>query len=94
MPKENSDDIVIPIATNSCPTASPDWHKFSYYTHNLLTPNATTQVSNAFPFDLSFAMTIHKVQGRTIKRVVLISQSMQSTMPKWSLQLFLLPSHE
>ena len=71
MPKENSHDIVIPIATNSCPTASPDWHKFSYYTHNLLTPIATAQVYNPFPFDLSFAMTVHKAQGRTIKQVIL-----------------------
>ena len=65
MPKENSDDIVIPIAINSCSTGLPDWHKFSYCTHNLLIPIATTQVYNPFPFDSSFAMAIHKAQGCT-----------------------------
>ena len=47
------------------------YNKFSYNTHNFVTPIATAEVSEPFPFDLAFSMTVHKAQGRTIKRVVL-----------------------
>ena len=70
-PESSPHDIVIPITTNMSPAASSDWDRFSYSTHNLLTPVATAQVRNPFPFDLAFAMTVHRAQGRTIKRVVL-----------------------
>ena len=65
-------DIVLPITTSMLPSSSRDnYNKFSYNTHNFVTPIATAEVSEPFPFDLAFAMTVHKAQGRTIKRVVL-----------------------
>ena len=38
---------------------------------NPVTPFASAQVRNPFPFDLAFSMTVHKAQGRTLKRVVI-----------------------
>ena len=71
MPRHNSSDIVIPITAKMHSKASSDWNRFSFSTQNLLTPIGTVQVLEPFPFDLGFAMTVHKAQGRTIKRVVL-----------------------
>ena len=36
-----------------------------------LTPIATAQTFDIFPFDLAFAMIVHKAQGRTIHRVII-----------------------
>ena len=71
MPTNDDNEIVIPLTTNMQPGMNSDWDEFSYFTNNLLTPIATARVRNPFPFDLGFAMTVHKAQGRTIRRVVL-----------------------
>ena len=71
MSSDTSGDIVIPVTANMCQTDSSDWSKYTYNTNGMLTPVATAQVLEPFPFDLAFAMTVHKAQGRTIERVVL-----------------------
>ena len=47
------------------------YKKYSYATNNLIFPIATACVVEPFPFDLGFAVTVHKAQGRTLYRVVL-----------------------
>jgi len=43
---------------------------FTFCTKNVLSPIAKIHAQEPFPFDLAFAMTVHKAQGRTIIRVV------------------------
>ena len=50
---------------------SSKWKTFNFLTENPIVPIAEVQVQRPFAFDLAFAMTIHKAQGRTISRVVL-----------------------
>ncbi|MGL5936289.1 MAG: DUF1810 family protein, partial [Cetobacterium sp.] len=66
----NSDDIIIPLTTDIC-TTKKKWERFAFCTGNFLSPVATVQMRDPFPYDLGFAMTVHKAQGRTIHRVVL-----------------------
>ena len=63
-----SRDIILPLTTSM---NSTDYDKFFFSTGNILSPVATVQVHEPFPFDLAFAMTVHKAQGRTIRRVVI-----------------------
>ena len=44
---------------------------YTYCTGNILSPIAKVRVYDKFPFELAFAMTVHKAQGRTIRRVVI-----------------------
>jgi len=43
---------------------------FTFCAKNMLSPIAKVHAQEPFPFDLAFAMTVNKDQGRTIKRVV------------------------
>jgi len=67
-----STDIVIPI-TQGMKTGKSTRNKNHYFykTGSILQPIASVKVLEPFPFDLGFAMTVHKAQGRTIKRVVI-----------------------
>ena len=71
--KCQEDNIVIPLTTHVCQGLrnSGDDNKFTYATHNPISPFAFAYVRNPFPFDLAFSMTIHKAQGRTLRRVVI-----------------------
>ena len=54
------------MATNN------DFESFTFpTTGDTFLPVAKVKVKAPFPFDLAFAMTVHKAQGRTILRVVL-----------------------
>ena len=53
------------MATNN------DFESFTFPTGDTFLPVAKVKVKAPFPFDLAFAMTVHKAQGRTILRVVL-----------------------
>jgi hypothetical protein len=64
------DKIVLPITTAIAPSSGNKNKKFTYKTGNLISPIATAEVSQPFPFDLAFAITVHKAQGRTMDRVV------------------------
>ena len=46
------------------------WEKYTFPTGNFLAPVATVEVKEPFIFDLAFAVSSHKAQGRTIHRVV------------------------
>jgi len=48
---------------------SPSSKCFTFCTKNMLSPIVKVHAQEPFPFDLAFAMTVHKAQGRTIKRV-------------------------
>ena len=65
------DRIVLPLVQGKASFNGDDWHTFSYRTNDLITYKGTATVRDIFPYQLGFAMTIHKAQGRTIKRVVL-----------------------
>ena len=52
------------------PSSDDSWNKYTFCTGNTLAPIAQVKVKEKFPFDLAFSMTVHKAQGRTIKRVV------------------------
>jgi hypothetical protein len=70
---ENFDNIVIPITTTMRKDnnrGSDKKRRFYYETGNLITPYASAVVIEPFPFELAFAMTVHKAQGRTIHRLV------------------------
>ena len=64
--ERRSHKIIIPIAKDKA-----DWENFSVQTGNPLSPLAKLKIREIFPFDLAFAMTVHKAQGRTIRRVVI-----------------------
>jgi len=63
--------IVIPITKSMVSSSAKKCSKFSYPTGDICLPLATAEVQESFPFDLAFAMTVHKAQGRTIEHVVL-----------------------
>ena len=67
----NSNDIVIPLTKTMKSSKTTTDTKFTYLTGNPLSPLATAQTFDIFAFDLAFAMTVHKAQGRTIRRVVI-----------------------
>jgi len=63
--------IVIPLATAMTKSTGESSSKcFTFCTKNMLSPIAKVHAQEPFPFDLAFAMTVNKAQGRTIKRVV------------------------
>ncbi len=63
-----SRDIILPLTTSMSDT---EWQKFTFLTGNLISPVAQVHICEPFPFDLAFAMTVHKAQGRTIHRVII-----------------------
>ena len=46
-------------------------HKYSYVTGDQFYPVGTAEVTEHFPFDLGFSMTVHKAQGHTIHLVII-----------------------
>ena len=63
--------IIIPLTTAMAKSTGESSSKyFTFCTKNMLSPIAKVHAQEPFPFDLAFAMTVHKAQGRTIKRVV------------------------
>jgi hypothetical protein len=63
----NSTPIVIPLSTSRSTSDSNKYFKF-LIGHGILTDLV---VEPQFPFELGFAMTIHKAQGRTLTHVIL-----------------------
>jgi hypothetical protein len=63
--------IVIPLTKGLASRSNLDYNKFSYRTGVEVSPYATIETKLTFPYDLAFAMTVHKAQGRTIPRVVI-----------------------
>ena len=61
--------IILPLT--AAMAASNDFESFTFPTGDTFLPVAEVKVKAPFPFDLAFAMTVHKSQGRTILRVVL-----------------------
>ena len=61
-------NVIIPL-TSSATTKSPLRYTFTLPGE----PPSTCSVSikETFPYDLAFAMTVHKTQGRTIPRVII-----------------------
>ena len=64
------DHIVLPI-TKSMAGYGAKYKTYSYASGNPFSPLSKVKVSECFPYDLAFSMTVHKAQGRTISRVVL-----------------------
>jgi hypothetical protein len=64
-------NIVIPLTASMTSSSYCSFSKFSYNSENPITPIASAEVRQPFPYDLSFAITVWKTQGRTMKRVVL-----------------------
>jgi len=63
--------IIIPLTTAMAKSTGESSSKcFTFCTKNMLSPIAKVHAQEPFPFDLAFAMTVHKAQGRTINRVV------------------------
>ena len=64
---QNDDEIIIPVTQNpnKC-----KWQKYTVEGHNTFSVGRV-ETRPLFPYDLAFAMTVHKAQGRTISRVVL-----------------------
>ena len=70
-PSSGNDNIVLPITTNMIKYSRDNFKKFSYFSHHPITPIATAEIMEPFPFDLAFSITAHKAQGRTIHRVII-----------------------
>ena len=68
----HEDIIVLPLGQQKSLTKD-DFNKYTYKvpTRTRMLSLASVSVHHIFPFDLAFAMTVHKAQGRTIARVVL-----------------------
>jgi hypothetical protein len=64
-----SSAIIIPLTAHM--GDSEDWIDYKFSTGNPITPIAVVSILAPFIYDLAFSMTIHKAQGRTIKRVVI-----------------------
>jgi hypothetical protein len=62
--------LILPI-TKDMGKGENKHHTFYYTTNNKEFPISKVSTKDIFPFDLSFAMTVHKAQGRTIDKVVL-----------------------
>jgi Helicase len=65
--EQRAHNIILPLVAAS----NDDWDGFYIQTGNPLSPLSKVQVREPFPFDLGFAMTVHKAQGRTIPRVII-----------------------
>ena len=44
--------------------------RYCYFNKSLFSPVSSATVKDPFPYELAFAATIHKAQGRTINKVV------------------------
>ena len=66
-----SHDIILPITLSMRKSSGSTGKIYTYCTGNILSPIAKVRVYDRFPFELAFAMTVHKAQGRTIRRVVI-----------------------
>ena len=67
------DKIVVPLVASKsfASSGSQKTSKWtSYLTSDRIFPLASAVLSDVFPYELAFAMTVHKAQGRTIHRVV------------------------
>jgi hypothetical protein len=64
---KDSNKIILPLTDLKW----NDWDTFYAHTGDPVSPLAKVCVREIFPFDLGFAMTVHKAQGRTIKRVII-----------------------
>ena len=62
------DKIVIPMMPRKW-TKGPK--SYNYYNHATQQPYSSVGVNDVFAFQLAFAMTVHKAQGRTIDKVVI-----------------------
>ena len=72
-PDKTSDAaIVVPItaAMGSAGRSASKYDKYMYKTSDPITPIATVEMKDIFPFELGFSMTVHKAQGRTLDRIV------------------------
>ena len=67
---QNQGRILLPLTTSMSPRSEKDADSFFYKTGNVFRPLATVTVSSPMPYDIGFAMTVHKAQGRTLDRVV------------------------
>ena len=47
------------------------WHRITVQANGSYSQLSSVEIKSVFPFELAFAMTVHKAQGRTISRVVL-----------------------
>ena len=65
--EDDANNIIVPISK----TAATDYDVYAYDTRSILFPIATVQVRDPFQYNLAFAMTVYKAQGRTIHRLVL-----------------------
>jgi len=68
LPKDSSDMPVVPLLVDTLAKRKDYYipNEPGCYGHSKL-----CNVQNPFPFDLAFAMTIHKAQGRTLEKVIL-----------------------
>jgi hypothetical protein len=67
--------IIIPILPSRRSQGDDSQSPYSVKTKCILSLLSKVTVQNIFSFDLAFAMTIHKAQGRTIPRVILALDS-------------------
>jgi hypothetical protein len=65
-----TDNIVIPIA--AARYSQQDGRKYFYHTSTITSPFATASVAELFPYQLAFAMTIHKAQVEQSRKWSLI----------------------
>ena len=66
---EDPEEILLPITTSMMNEKKSK--EYTYETGNILSPIATAVVRENYPYDLAFAMTVHKSQGRTLDRLVI-----------------------
>jgi hypothetical protein len=66
--------IIIPILPSKR-QGNDSKSEHSVKTKSIFSPLAKVTIQNIFSFDLAFAMTVHKAQGRTIPRVILALDS-------------------
>jgi hypothetical protein len=65
------DSIVIPLTAQSGYASSQDAIRYSYYTGDPTSRYATADIAQQLPYDIGFSMTVHKSQGRTLRRIVI-----------------------
>ena len=64
--RSTSEDIIIPLSSKK----GKDSIKYTFQPYEDCATLCQVRMRQAFPYDLAFAMTVHKAQGRTISRVV------------------------
>lgn len=70
-PTTESSAVILPITESMTKGNGGSDNNYSYRTYFPLCPIATVVSRPVFPFELSFAMTVHKAQGRTLEKVVI-----------------------